>query len=791
MAGRTSDIQTSSFKPLDLNEIMMVPLAKQKMEDEILMGTGKFGSLTSDVLGSDSETAKASIDGFKDRASALSDDVIDRGVSRSQFNKLRGLRDEANSEMTTGFVGKAMANKKAAASYMQELATKKDRQAGWSPKQAQQWAAYHVDSFNKNGGTRNEDGSFNSFSGQELSAKVDEAEYIRKAIDDVAERVSDTSMNLIKVGGMTAFTRAFEKGTVSELDYNEIMRSISRQANSDPDLQAHLLQQAFFTGEKNPLDHGKFENVTKKDSEGVEYTETIWKVGQSRFGYRMAGMADAADYRNITSNITLSQDKLGWKMLEMGMDEKQATTMVNFTNNKLTDVKRTTLSQLRKNLITAGDTVNQMLSEKTRYENDLLKNDPQYTALEEQIKKRLVSPEEDAKGQEALDVMKTKILSGNKLWQEMNKSYTDSSIKQSNAKAAVDTVYSIANKSLSANQKEGLALTKEIEENVPGYTPGDTKGNIKLLELALERIGSPVNKEQDIAELHYDDMDQDNKEAFLLSSYLEATGHEVEKNAKADRTMYLPFGSRSYDKDIVAKMTSANKALNKKLEGILEASPRSESFTTITGLNLGKLKSPKVNELNTLKSGNFNKGDITLAYGGGIFSDENAADIIGKSTKGYSYVPSFTDSWDSTGNKFDNVVLTNLETTKVTTIQVVNNNDKDNELIAAWQIYNNGTPVQQAMAKRVIAGWEYMPSVKASRMYDQNEGQVFVPIKDKNGKAVKVKWVRNTEYSTPFYTASINGIPLNNGQAIKGEHGMVNVIYDYVNSKMKKEDDKK
>ena len=786
MAGRTSDIQTSSFKPLDLNEIMMVPLAKQKMEDEILMGADKFGSLTSDVLGSDSKTAKATIGGFKDRASALSDDVIERGVSRSQFNKLRGLRNETNSEMTTGFLGKAMANKKAAASYMQELATKKERQAGWSPKQAQQWAASQVGGF---GGTQNEDGSFNSFSGQELSAKVDETEYIRKAIDDVAERVSDTSMRLIKIGGLPAFTRAFEQGTVKAKDFNEIMKSISRQAQSDPDLVAHLQQQAFFTGEKNPLDHGSFENVTRKDSEGVEYTEKIWKVGQSRFGRRMAGMGDAADYRNIESNITLSQDKVGFKMWELGMDEKQATTMVNFSNGKITNVKRATLSQLRKNLTEADDVVKEMLSEKTRYENDLLKNNPEYTALEEQIKKRLVSPEEDAKGQEALDVMKTKILSGNKLWKEMNKNYTDSSIKQSNAKSAVNTVYSIADKSLTARQKEGADLSKMIHDEIPGYS---TKP-ISSLEAAIRSLpgGDAMLPGKDM-DLMMIGVGEDNMEDFLISKYLELKGVDVTNDSKADQSIYNWVGSEDlgYDSKIVKLMRNGTKALNNKVETILEASPRAESFTTITGQDFGKLKSPKVTQLNTLKLNNFNRGDMTLAYGGGTFTDEDAEDLIGSSTKGFSYVPSFTDSWDDTGNKFDNVVLTNLETSEVTTIQVVNNNDKDNELIAAHQIFNNGTPDQKAAAKRVIAGYEYMPSVKASRMYDQNEGQVFVPIQDKAGKAVKVKWVRNTEYSTPFYTASINGIPLNNGQAIKGENGMVNVIYDYVNSKMKKEDGK-
>ena len=82
MAGRTMDVSTSSFKPLNLQEIMMVPLAKQKMENELMAGSDKIGGLQADTLSSDSDKANKILGSFKDQASALSQDVIDRGVSR-------------------------------------------------------------------------------------------------------------------------------------------------------------------------------------------------------------------------------------------------------------------------------------------------------------------------------------------------------------------------------------------------------------------------------------------------------------------------------------------------------------------------------------------------------------------------------------------------------------------------------------------------------------------------------------------------------------------------------------
>ena len=40
-----SQVSTSSFKPLSLDEIMMVPLAKQKQEDAALQSAEKLRSI--------------------------------------------------------------------------------------------------------------------------------------------------------------------------------------------------------------------------------------------------------------------------------------------------------------------------------------------------------------------------------------------------------------------------------------------------------------------------------------------------------------------------------------------------------------------------------------------------------------------------------------------------------------------------------------------------------------------------------------------------------------------------
>tara|TARA_R110000787_G_scaffold24030_2_gene68464 strand:+ start:1874 stop:4252 length:2379 start_codon:yes stop_codon:yes gene_type:complete len=783
MAGRTADISTSSFKPLDLNEIMMVPLAKQKMEDEFLAGSGKVNQLEAQTLSGDQDRASQILNGFKDRASSLSENVIEKGVSRSEFNKLRGLRQEVQGEYgSQGFLGNAMANKKAAGTFVNDLATKKERQAGWSPAEAKQWAQMQVGAF---GTSQNEDGTFNSFSGKELNNKVDEAEWLRKNIDDVAEHVQPTSLRAVKIGGLPAFQKAFASGEVSVKDFNTIMQHLSTQAGTDIDLQRSLLQGAAFTGEKNALDHGKFETKSIKQKDGTMASRQVWTVGKSRFGARMAGMGDASDYNNLKLNYKIIKDDVGYALWKTGMDEQQLMKMVGFANGEESDVTRGSLSQLRTNLDLALDQSKLMLDDVNRQKKSLLSNDEKYQELNSKLNgKQLLSLDAQNVIQEQIKTREDEVLSGNDHYVRSSNNYDTAATKWSNAKFAVEAAYTSAEKGLNKSQKEGLALTKEIEKGVPGYVPGETISNIKALELALERSGNPIDMEQDIAQQHYNDLDLDNKEAMLLSKYLESNGHKVEKNARADRSLLIPFGTadRGYDKDIVEKMRSANIAMEKNIDKEIAANPRSQSYRILTASDTGGLKAPSVSKNNEILKLSLNLGSMQMAFGGGLLNDDYSEEQIGSSTKGYSYTPQMTDSWDNNGQKIVNIQIKNLETGVVSTAPIINNNNRENDLVAAQQLVRSGNAFQARIGQKIIDGYRYMPAIKDSNMADQNQGIIGgLPFTNKStGRALNVDWVKSSNGA--YYTASIDGTPLNKGQAIYGEEDMLEIVARYVSS---------
>lgn len=110
MAGRTADITTSSFKPLDLNEIMMVPLARQKQEDEVQLAIDEFSLLESQALDADKEYVTGQLDALRNEASGLSDQLMNSGVDRNLVNKLRTLRNRKNKELSlSGKTGQSAA----------------------------------------------------------------------------------------------------------------------------------------------------------------------------------------------------------------------------------------------------------------------------------------------------------------------------------------------------------------------------------------------------------------------------------------------------------------------------------------------------------------------------------------------------------------------------------------------------------------------------------------------------------------------------------------------------------
>ena len=110
MAGITPDISVSSFKPLSLDEIMMVPLAKQKQEDEAILALDQLDAMRSNALQKDQGYVSGQIDAFQAESDDISNQILNQGVDRNLINKVRGLRSRKNAEFSvSGKTGQAAA----------------------------------------------------------------------------------------------------------------------------------------------------------------------------------------------------------------------------------------------------------------------------------------------------------------------------------------------------------------------------------------------------------------------------------------------------------------------------------------------------------------------------------------------------------------------------------------------------------------------------------------------------------------------------------------------------------
>ena len=110
MAGRTYEEVTSGFKPLSLDEIMAVPLAKQAQQDASQLYFDDLQLLEENALASDKDYVQGQVGALKDEATSLSDQMMESGVDRGFMNKVKGLRTRKNREFSaSGKTGKANA----------------------------------------------------------------------------------------------------------------------------------------------------------------------------------------------------------------------------------------------------------------------------------------------------------------------------------------------------------------------------------------------------------------------------------------------------------------------------------------------------------------------------------------------------------------------------------------------------------------------------------------------------------------------------------------------------------
>jgi hypothetical protein len=110
MANRFSQVSTSSFKPLSLDEIMAVPLAKQSQHDNAQLALDEFYSLESNSLDADSDYVNSQIDSYRRESDSLGEQLTSTGVDRNLLNKVKSLRNRKNEEFSIqGKTGQASA----------------------------------------------------------------------------------------------------------------------------------------------------------------------------------------------------------------------------------------------------------------------------------------------------------------------------------------------------------------------------------------------------------------------------------------------------------------------------------------------------------------------------------------------------------------------------------------------------------------------------------------------------------------------------------------------------------
>ena len=171
MANRYSKLSTSTFNPLSMQEIMAVPMAMQQQHDALQAQADKAALLEAQYGSGDKEGAEARVSELRSKANKISSSLGDKGFNRSLLRDFTALKQETQLEYgKNGYLGKVQANAVAQSKFVNDLATDRERQDGWSPQEAQMWAQRQVKDF---GPTRNDDGTYNTFQGRELVTKFE------------------------------------------------------------------------------------------------------------------------------------------------------------------------------------------------------------------------------------------------------------------------------------------------------------------------------------------------------------------------------------------------------------------------------------------------------------------------------------------------------------------------------------------------------------------------------------------------------------------------------------------
>lgn len=433
---RFSNLSTSTFKPLSLDEILMVPMARQKQHDDAQDMADKYSALQARRLDVDSEGVDARVNELRSKSDSLSDELLNSGVNRSLLNRFRELKRETEKEYSQeGLIGNAQSNYDSAMKFVNELATEKERQAGWSPAQAKKWASGQVAAFK---GTSDEGGQFRHFSGQELTTKVDRNKWINDNLQTIA---SDQSEIMRKYGGPHKFQTMLQENMVEEKDLEKIMTALQTRASGDTDLMQSLQQESFFTGEENATSIGDWKIV--QDAKG---NNRRMFVPSSSFGQQLYGASLGAQFRKQSLNTKVVNDPAGLALFKHGLDIQQADMLVRAANGEAKTITHENIDKIKNNA-------------------------------------------EMAKGE--MNGWKAKLDSGNldpnsREYIELKDNYNRSMIKYNNLTERISGIQNQVKKTLSPNEKKLYDAGEELSKLVEGKSEAQSS---KILRDELTNMG--------------------------------------------------------------------------------------------------------------------------------------------------------------------------------------------------------------------------------------------------------------------------------------------------------------
>lgn len=693
MANRFSELSTSTYKPLDLQEILLVPMAKQKLHDEAQAASDEYAALTANRLAQDASAVDTRLGELRGSADDISQNLLERGVSRDITARIHSLKREKEKEYSQqGLIGNAQANYATATKFVNDLAEKKERQAGWSPGQAKAWASAQVAGFK---GTLDDTGGFRSFAGKELDEFVDSNKWIN---ENMAQVAADTGViGLGKYSSVNQFTDAWKHGTVEQKTKDKILKALELRAQYDPKLQASLQQSAFWTGEKTPTKIGDW-----KIKDGKEIFQP-----QSYFGMQLLGAATGAQYRKETDHYSFVDDKVGFELFKKGLDKKEAEALVTAANGNLSAITPAEYENLKNTLSLAH--------------NEVTHNKLRLNALADNIRNRTDGGDKNPLNDPA--------------YQSMLKDHNEGKAKYANAQFNLDNILRNANPNMNAGEKRMIASNAEVQgkiNQVLDKAPGITQDKMGYYKKALSDLRIT---DADIKRMG---LDPNNK---YIGSTLFGDNAKLLKGMILQKRGALNMGlNRQQLEEKVNHIEKRDQLSQKNAENYIKNHPAAQDYKVFDGSAQGAFKST-VGGYQKQLTDTFEKnngGGWNLANGGSSLNSIIEEIRSDAGDKGVSFQVMPTDGVDTMGFPIEQVVITNKKTGETTTVPATRGSmGRSTQREVGKALANN--PEFAERGNRMIKNAEFLPDVQSLGIHnDAYKGKV-IPGQMVDGKYVFVE----------------------------------------------------